>query len=168
MEQILVINDSDLGLEEKKDAQYKPRTAARAVIVNGDKTALLHVTKHNYFKLPGGGVEEGETISNALAREVLEETGCTIKILNEIGEILEHRSQIEEVQTSHCFLAQMVKEGKPNFDKGEIEDGFELVWISLDKAIELIEKSEPTTYDGKFIVVRDLKFLKAAKNLIHE
>ena len=76
MKNILVINDEDVGLETNKDADYKPRTAARAVLKKDGRIALLHVTKHNYYKLPGGGVDEGESIEQALERELLEEVGC--------------------------------------------------------------------------------------------
>ncbi len=163
MNRVLEINDSDVGLETKEDAKFRPRTAARAVLRKGDKIALLHVSNHFYYKLPGGGVDEGESIEEGLKREILEEVGCTFKVLNEIGEILEHRSQIEQVQTSHCYLAEVEEEGKPDFTDEEIEGGFELVWVTLDEAMKLLKESKPDTYDGKFIVVRDLQFLKKAR-----
>ena len=162
MNRILEINDGDVGLETKEDAKFRPRTAARAVLKKGNKIALLHVSNHHYYKLPGGGVDKGETIEQGLKREVMEEVGCTCIVFDEIGEILEHRSQIEEVQTSHCYLAEVEKEGKPDFTEEELEGGFELVGVTFDKAVELIKKSKPDTYDGKFIVVRDLQFLKEA------
>ena len=166
MKRLLEIQDSDIGLVTKKGVKYYPRIAARAILTKGNKIALLHVTKHAYYKLPGGGVEEGETVEQGLARELMEETGCTFKILNEIGEILEYRSQIKEVQTSYCYLAKVEKEGKPEFTQGEIGEGFELVWVTLDKAINLMQKSKPVKYNGKFIVVRDLRFLKEAQRIL--
>ncbi|MAG45766.1 MAG: ADP-ribose pyrophosphatase [Nanoarchaeota archaeon] len=163
MNRILEINDSDIKLEVKGDAKYRPRTAVRAILRKKDEIALLHVSKHHYYKLPGGGVDEGETIEDGLKREIMEEVGCTFSIVNEIGEILEHRSQIEQVQTSHCYLADVEKEENPNFTQKEIKDGFELVWVTIDEAINLIRNSKSDNYAGKFIVVRDLQFLKEAK-----
>ena len=167
MKKILEISDSDVGLEPKTDAQFRPRTAARAIVKKKDLIALLHVSKDGYHKLPGGGVDPGESIQEALHREVLEEVGCKIRVLGEVGEILEHRGQAEEIQTSHCFIAEVIEEGEPKFTEKEISEGFELVWVSLDKAIEMIQKEVPTTYSGKFIVKRDLFFLQAAKEKIN-
>jgi len=38
--------------------------------------------------------------------------------------------------------------------------GFQLVWLSLDEAIEVLGNDKPINYDGKFIQKRDLIFLK--------
>lgn len=47
-----------------------------AVIVQDGKILLIHRIKpgRDYFVLPGGGVEEGETVEEATVREVKEET----------------------------------------------------------------------------------------------
>jgi len=164
MKRILEISDEDVGYEPKDNSE-RPRTAARAIVTKRGLVALLNVSKHKYYKLPGGGVEDGETVQQGLEREVLEETGCRIRVKGEVGEIIEHRSHIGEVQTSHCFLAEVVREGKPSFTDEELAAGFELVWAPLKKAIELVGKGSPDTYDGKFIVKRDVEFLKAAKKL---
>lgn len=163
MKNLLELHDKDVGLQAEAVVKYTSRTAARAVLRKGDAIALLHVKNHHYYKLPGGGVDQGETVKEGLQRELLEEVGCTFKILQEMGKIVEYRSQIELVQTSYCYLAEGVGEGKPHFTEEEIEGGFTLVWATFDKAIELLKKSRPDTYDGKFIVKRDLRFLQEAK-----
>lgn len=160
---ILEVTDADVGLRTKPDARYTTRTAARAVLRKGNLIALLHVSTHHYYKLPGGGVDEGETIDAALKREIQEEVGCTCRVLGKIGEIVEHRSQSNVLQTSHCFMAEVEKEGKPDFTEEEIQDGFEVVWVTLDEAVTLLKKSKPDTYDGKFIIKRDLAFLEQAE-----
>ena len=33
---------------------FRVRKAARGILIDGDKIALIHITKKNYHKLPGG------------------------------------------------------------------------------------------------------------------
>ena len=77
---------------EKNDITYEVRKATRTVLLNdSNEIALLYVAKDNYHKLPGGGIEEGESIFTALKREVKEEVGANIDILDDIGVIIEYR-----------------------------------------------------------------------------
>ncbi len=67
-------------------ANFSRRIAVRAVIFDRDgNVAMLAVTRDGYHKLPGGGVEEGEDLHEALARECLEEVGCTITSIKDAG-----------------------------------------------------------------------------------
>lgn len=61
----------------------EPRIRVAAVLVIGGRLLLVRHTKHgaSYFLLPGGGVEPGESLGHALAREVAEETGVTAAIV---------------------------------------------------------------------------------------
>ena len=145
MKRLLTIKDADVGLETKGCSNYRKRGAARAVLKKGNEIALLHVKNHNYYKLPGGGIDDGETIIEALNREILEETGCTSRISQELGEIFEERSHVGVYQTSYCFIAEVIEEGTPKFTEKELGDGFELVWVFLDKAINLIKNSKPNS-----------------------
>jgi 8-oxo-dGTP pyrophosphatase MutT (NUDIX family) len=65
-----------------EDLNRAPKTRVRAAaIVVKDDTLLLVLHKRGdkeYYLLPGGGVEQGESDEQALRRELLEETGLTI------------------------------------------------------------------------------------------
>jgi mutator protein MutT len=63
---------------------------AVAVIVDSNNNILLtqrhdpkNPSTHLKWQLPGGGIEKNETASPACYREVLEETGLTVKILSQ-------------------------------------------------------------------------------------
>lgn len=66
---------------------------SRAVIIDQDHILLVYnPTKpedSQYYYLPGGHVEHGESVQNALARELLEEIGHEVEIGKFLG-CLEH------------------------------------------------------------------------------
>lgn len=87
----------------KEVEQYLVREAARAVVIDAaGQVGLLKVTKRKFYKLPGGGIEVGESQQTALKRECLEEIGCNIEILDEIGTIVEYRKMFQIKQILHC------------------------------------------------------------------
>lgn len=146
-------------------AGYEYRQAARAAVFDKEgKVALLFVSKKDYHKLPGGGVEEGENMEETLRRECREEIGCEIKITGEIGTIIERRKKLKIKQESFCYLAEVVGEkGEPAFVDDEIEDGFLVLWVGFDEAIKILDADQPDDYEGKFIKIRDLAFLREVK-----
>ena len=124
MKLLAVVNPENAVEEEI--SKFKLRQAARAVVFDRDgRVALLNVSKKNYHKLPGGGIEAGESVLDALKRECREEIGCEIEVMGEIGEIVEYLKMFNINQTSFCYMAKLVGEkGEPAFMPDEIEDGF--------------------------------------------
>lgn len=59
----------------------KHRLTAGAAILRDDKKILLIYGPKRGWELPGGHVEEGESIYDALRREVKEESGIDIEIV---------------------------------------------------------------------------------------
>ena len=63
----------------------RPIFGVGAIIFEGDKVLLIKRGSpplEGYWSLPGGAQETGETVEAALKREILEETGLQIEIIN--------------------------------------------------------------------------------------
>jgi len=158
MELLETIKDNEMPKDESK---MKIREASRAVLFDEKGLIpLLFVSKDEYHKLPGGGIEEGEDKKEALRREVLEEAGSIIDITGEVGKIIEYRSKWNLKQTSYCYLGRIISKKEPNFTEKELSHGFQVVWLSLKDAISKLENDNPKSYEGTFIQKRDIIFLK--------
>jgi 8-oxo-dGTP pyrophosphatase MutT (NUDIX family) len=150
---------------QKTPEEFSHRRAARAIVTNDvGEVALLYVGKYKYHKLPGGGIEEGENITQALERELLEEIGCQAEVIGEVGEIIEYRDAWGMMQTSYCYLAKQIGIAvAPDFTEKELSEGFEIVWAKdMDAATILLNNDDPQDYGGRFISTRDRTFLAAA------
>ncbi len=167
MKHLLTINENDIHpvLDIFDTSVYRQRRAARAVVTDSEgQVYLLNVSKHQYHKLPGGGIDGAEEILEALKRELLEEIGCEADIVSEIGSIVEYRDFEKLKQISYCFIAKQLGGQVPSaLEAGELAEGmYEVKVKNIDEAITLLEKDEPNSIEGRFIKIRDLAFLKAA------
>lgn len=83
------------------------------------------------------GIENNETLEQALRREVLEESGCEINILKELGYVKKYRTTNNFVQTSYVYISKVSKDTqKLHFTKQEKEEGAELYWFKPDVALK--------------------------------
>ncbi|MGN2640614.1 NUDIX hydrolase [Nocardia takedensis] len=49
------------------------------------RVLLIHRTDNDLFSIPGGGLEVGETVAEAVVREVKEETGLDVEVADLVG-----------------------------------------------------------------------------------
>jgi len=86
----------------------RPIVGVGAVIVNDDRVVLVkraHEPLKGEWSLPGGSVEVGETLAQAVAREVREETGLVVRV-GRLIEVLDrvHRGKDDRVEYHFVLL----------------------------------------------------------------
>ena len=84
----------------------RPVVGVGAVVLDAGRVLLVkrgHAPLKGHWSLPGGRVETGETLEQAVAREVLEETGMTIEV-GPIVEVLDRISRDIEGRVEHHFV----------------------------------------------------------------
>jgi len=107
--------------------------AAKAVIVKDGKVLILREalahdsnTQAGHYQLPGGRVEPGEVFSDALAREIFEETGLEIEQEYPIL-VDEWRPVIKNVPHQIIGIFVVCRAKSPRIRLSDEHDGFE--WI---------------------------------------
>ena len=129
------------------------------LFINEDKKKILMVNnKGGGWSLPGGAMEKGENLEQAVIREVKEETSLTI----EAGEIIAVNEAIFKDKGHHAifitFNAKVIEGEISIIDKDEISE-IEWVWVSIQRANELMpyhlngvdrifKASSPYTFQG--------------------
>ena len=170
MKLIRTITEQDFDRQTNPDTwpSFNERLGARAVLINeNSEIALMHVSNWNYYKLPGGGVDEGESLEQALRRELHEEAGADdIEIVAEIGEIDEIREEMMKKSIHYCYLVKLIGTlSEPDQTDKEIKDGYQIIWAkSLDDAIRLVDSGRPPAYGPYFERLRELTFLQHLKD----
>lgn len=170
MDILFKITDKDFGIEPQEMKDYRLRVAARGIVVRDDgKIAIQNKSNKNEYKLVGGGMEENEDPTIAFKREVLEEAGCEIEIIEKLGTTEEYKSLQNLKQISNIFIAKVIKDKhKLNLTEKEKSEGAKLLWVEPKEALKLVtdcyDKLLPSDYDDvydtRFVVLRDRKILE--------
>jgi len=134
------------------------RVSARAIIIEGNEVLTMFRRKKKddgsykeYYVIPGGGVEDGETLEETCIREIKEEYNVDIKVLGYLG------SDEKETTIGHFFHAEII-DGVPTLggeesDRNNPDNYYEIRRINIDKlndydidAKEFINKAKNCEY----------------------
>jgi ADP-ribose pyrophosphatase YjhB (NUDIX family) len=101
------------------------RDAGRAELL------LMRRSDNGHWGLPGGYVEPGESVTEATAREVFEETGVKVQLGRLIGVYSDPQRQVLEYPDGNriqavnlCFEAVAVGQGEPTTPEETLETGY--------------------------------------------
>ena len=150
------------------------RQAARAIIVRGDDILLLYTKRYQDYTLPGGGVDEGEDITQGLVRELKEETGANnVRNIKEFGRYEEFRPWYKDDfdiihMESFCFTCEIDAElGNTELEAHEIQNGMHPVWMNIYDAIKHNEHTMANSDKKGMSIERETFLLKLiAKELL--
>ena len=119
------------------------RHSARCINIKKGLVAMVHSIKYDYYKFPGGGIEENESEKNAMIRETREEAGLIVipGSMKEYGYV--HRIQKSDhmdadyfVQDNFYFLCDVEEAIRSQkLDDYESDEKVTLEYVEPDKAI---------------------------------
>lgn len=123
---------------------------ARAVIIDQEHILLCKTVDLpiNFYFLPGGHVEHGESVSSALIREIYEETGAKNVVIKKFLGVLEYSfepgySSICHNQEYNFIFEVSSEELKVDNKILQMEDHIEVLWVPLDIIADIDFRAEP-------------------------
>lgn len=102
--------DIDPRLNEIDDCLY--RVAARVLVVNDDKVLLVKEADDDWWALPGGGIDHGESIQSTVQREIEEELGVAASAISSDFQIVYYNigSVVNSVPRMNLFFKVSIPE----------------------------------------------------------
>lgn len=113
-----------------------PRPSCHAVIVEGGRVLLIeraHEPYQGFWGMPGGAVELGETVAEALCREVREETGLEV----EVGDLVTYRDAIAHGPDGGVAYHFVIMYHRARVVGGQLragDDAARVAWVPLPEA----------------------------------
>lgn len=158
-----------------KDDQYPftgvnhVRKVVRCILLDENNNVCLeHVYDddgfgpRDYYETPGGGVKDGESLANALKREIEEEAGYSIEIIAELGKVKDYYNLIKRRNINYFYLARRKDKSHQALEEDEIRRIESIIWVDIDEAISLYTNMQNVLV-GRLVKQRELPILKRAK-----
>ena len=111
----------------------RPRGDRAVVFIVRDGSLLLfrrHKHGEDYYAVPGGTVEPGETPEEAAVREVAEETGLAVTVGDPVL-MLENEGRREFYYDARRAEGEC-RLGGPEAERNSLENSYELTWVPLE------------------------------------
>lgn len=126
----------------RMDVIRKTRVACRGVVTDGGRLLVSRTEKTDVWMLPGGGLEEGETLPECCVREILEETGYLTEACGEFLTIHEYYEDCRYV--THYFLCKITGKGERRLTEEEKRVGLVPCWEPFSVFDDLLAKEPPS------------------------
>ena len=163
----IIINENNLNNDEIENFSTK----VRALLLDGER--ILVANYGNVMLLPGGSVDDNETVEQAIVRELKEEIGVEYQFSD-----FEYLATISFYQKdypnrngstsnrlikTHYFVGPYLGIKKQKLTEKEIKDKFQLNLIPLDDIEEQTINNQNTNPRNKFFQQELLKIIEIYK-----
>ncbi|MBL7169852.1 MAG: NUDIX domain-containing protein [Candidatus Aenigmarchaeota archaeon] len=126
--------------------EKKPSLVVAGLIINQEGKVLLCRSRkwNNLWIVPGGHIEYGESIEDAIKREIKEEVGLDIELKKVlfVQELIEPKDYIKKKHLISLECVCSTKDNNVEIDDDEIQDH---KWIEPEDALK--EKTDPYTHE---------------------
>ena len=147
------------------------RLVVRAIIISEKKEIYLIKVQRDdlfgnatYLETPGGGVNKDENLIEALKREIVEECGLNVEIIDEIGIVEDDYNIIHRHNITCYYLCKIVSKCETHREEYESIWFKSLDFYDIDKVISICEK--PNSDIAKIVYRRELEVYKKVKEMI--
>jgi len=123
----------------------KIREACRGIVIRDGMILMTYEVNTDQWFIPGGGLEENETIRQCCVRELAEETGFVVEPLAHFATVNEYYEEWKFI--SHYFICEIVGSTQRLLTQREAEVGLEPRWIPLEEAIAVFSKHQDYAQD---------------------
>jgi 8-oxo-dGTP pyrophosphatase MutT (NUDIX family) len=135
----------DSRLNDIDDCLY--RVAARVLVIQNDRVLLIKESSDDWWALPGGGIDHGETVELALAREIEEELGVPADKIVSDSQVVDYNigNVVNAVPRMNLFFRVSV----PEASLKKTDHVAEWRWFTED---EFLQADMHVSYDKKKLI----------------
>ena len=149
------------------------REIVRAIVFDGHgRFYFVRAIRNDEFgaatliETSGGGVEPGEDLLAAIQRELKEELGAEVDVLQKIGVVSDYYNLIHRHNINNYYLCKVRAFGHKHLTQDEIEQ-FHLSTLNMSYADAVREYERcAVTRLGRLIAQRELPVLHRAKEIL--
>lgn len=116
----------------------KTRVGCRGIVIKDSLMLISHEVNTDYYLIPGGGLENGETAEECCAREIREEAGYIVRPVSCFLTMNEYYEEYKYV--SHYFVCDIIEKSVQNLTAYERERGLIPEWIAPEKMLEMFSR----------------------------
>ncbi len=144
------------GIRPSREYPERPFVGVGGILLEGDRVLLVRrgvAPLEGQWSIPGGAVEVGESLVEALAREIAEETGLQVRVLAPV-EVLDRivRGDDGRVRYHYVLIDYLCQPSGGTLEAAS--DAAEAIWVDRDKLNEYGLRPETLAVIEKAFSVR--------------